>query len=126
MKAAIVENNIIVNVAVFPDSVDPSAFGYKPLPDGKWIGDEYDIKPITDNDKVNSGTYTGTGLYGESNPNFIRPNMPAKVLMVIQSNKPVFTLSRTESTDEPFVWFASSAKEQCNENGLVYNWIAVS
>lgn len=126
MKGAIVENNIIVNVAVFPDGVDLTAFGYKPLPPGKWIGDEYDIKPITDNDKVNSGTYTGTGLYGESNPNSIRPNIPAKVLMVVQNNKTVFTLSRTESTDEPFVWFASSAKEQCNENGLVYNWIAVS
>ena len=126
MKGAIVENNIIVNVAVFPDDMDLTAFGYKPLPPGKWIGDEYDIKPTTDSDKVNSGTYTGTGLYGESNPNSIRPNISAKVLMIIQNNETVFTLSRTESTDEPFVWFASSAKEQCNENGLAYNWIAVS
>lgn len=84
------------------------------------------IKAIADSDKVNSGTYTGTGLYGESNPNFIRPNISAKVLMIIQNNETVFTLSRTEPTDEPFTWFASSAKEQCNENGLVYNWIAVS
>ena len=84
------------------------------------------IKTLTDSDKVNSGTYTGTGLYGELNPNSIRPNIPAKVLMVIQNNETVLTLSRNESTDEPFVWFASSAKEQCNENGLVYNWIAVS
>ena len=84
------------------------------------------IKAIADSDKVNSGTYTGTGLYGELNPNSIRPNIPAKVLMVIQNNETILTLSRTESTDKPFVWFASSAKEQCNENGLVYNWIAVS
>ena len=84
------------------------------------------IKTLTNSDKINSGTYTGTGLYGESNPNFIRPNISAKVLMIIQNNETVFTLSRTESTDEPFVWFASSAKEQCNENGLDYNWIAVS
>ena len=84
------------------------------------------IKTLTNSDKVNSGTYTGTGLYGELNPNSIRPNIPAKVLMIIQNNETILTLSRTESTDEPFVWFASSAKEQCNENGLVYNWIAVS
>ena len=84
------------------------------------------IKTLTNSDKINSGTYTGTGLYGESNPNSIRPNIPAKVLMIIQNNETILTLSRTESTDEPFVWFASSAKEQCNENGLVYNWIAVS
>ena len=84
------------------------------------------VKTIADSDKVNSGTYTGTGLYGESNPNSVRPNIPAKVLMIIQNNETILTLSRTESTDEPFVWFASSAKEQCNENGLVYNWIAVS
>ena len=84
------------------------------------------IKAIADSDKVNSGTYTGTGLYGELNPNSIRPNIPAKVLMVIQNSETILTLSRTESTDEPFVWFASSAKEQCNENGLAYNWIAVS
>lgn len=84
------------------------------------------VKTIADNDKINSGTYTGTGLYGESNPNSIRPNIQAKVLMIIQNNETILTLSRTESTDEPFVWFASSAKEQCNENGLDYNWIAVS
>ena len=84
------------------------------------------IQTLTNSDKINSGTYTGTGLYGESNPNSIRPNIPAKVLMIIQNNETILTLSRTESTDEPFVWFASSAKEQCNENGLDYNWIAVS
>lgn len=84
------------------------------------------IKTLTNSDKINSGTYTGTGLYGESNPNSIRPNIQAKVLVVIQNNETILTLSRTESTDEPFVWFASSAKEQCNENGLDYNWIAVS
>ena len=84
------------------------------------------IKTLTNSDKINSGTYTGTGLYGESNPNSIRPNIQAKVLMIIQNNETILTLSRTESTNEPFVWFASSAKEQCNENGLDYNWIAVS
>lgn len=84
------------------------------------------VKTIADSDKVNSGTYTGTGLYGELNPNAISPNIQAKVLMVIQNNETILTLSRTESTDEPFIWFASSAKEQCNENGLVYNWISVS
>ena len=84
------------------------------------------IKTLIKSDKINSGTYTGTGLYGESNPNFIRPNISTKVLMIIQNNETVFTLSRTEPTDEPFTWFASSAKEQCNENGLVSNWIAVS
>lgn len=84
------------------------------------------IKTLINSDKINSGTYTGTGLYGEANSNSIRPNIPAKVLMIIQNNETILTLSRTESTDEPFVWFASSAKEQCNENGLVYNWIAVS
>ena len=126
MKCAIVESNIIVNVIEISDTLAPEKFGGMPLPDGKWIGDEYDIKPTTDNDKINSGTYTGTGLYGESNPNSIRPNIPAKVLMIIQNNETILTLSRTESIDEPFVWFASSAKEQCNENGLDYNWIAVS
>ena len=84
------------------------------------------IKTLTNSDKVNSGTYTGTGLYGEANPNFIRPNIQAKVLMIIQNNETILTLTRTEPTDEPFTWFASSAKEQCNENGLAYNWIAVS
>ena len=84
------------------------------------------IKAIADSDKVNSGTYTGTGLYGELNPNSIRPNIQAKVLMIIQNNETILTLTRTEPTDEPFTWFASSAKEQCNENGLDYNWIAVS
>ena len=84
------------------------------------------VQTLTNSDKINSGTYTGTGLYGESNPNSVRPNIPAKVLMIIQNNETILTLSRTESTDEPFVWFASSAKEQCNENGLDYNWIAVS
>ena len=84
------------------------------------------IKTLTNSDKVNSGTYTGTGLYGEANPNFIRPNIQAKVLMIIQNNETILTLTSTEPTDEPFTWFASSAKEQCNENGLAYNWIAVS
>ena len=84
------------------------------------------VQTLTNSDKINSGTYTGTGLYGESNPNSIRPNISAKVLMIIQNNETILTLSRTESTNEPVVWFASSAKEQCNENGLDYNWIAVS
>lgn len=42
MDVCIVENNIIVNVVVLPDGADPAAFGCKPLPHGKWIGDEYD------------------------------------------------------------------------------------
>ena len=42
MDACIVESNIIVNVVVLPDGADPAAFGCKPLPPGKWIGDEYD------------------------------------------------------------------------------------
>lgn len=42
MDACIVENNIIVNVVVLPEGADTAAFGCKPLPHGKWIGDEYD------------------------------------------------------------------------------------
>ena len=42
MDACIVESNIIVNVVVLPDGEDPAVFGCKPLPPGKWIGDEYD------------------------------------------------------------------------------------
>ena len=42
MDACIVENNIIVNVVVLPDGAGPAAFGCKPIPPGKWIGDEYD------------------------------------------------------------------------------------
>ena len=42
MDACIVENNIIVHVAVLPEGADPAAFGCKPLHPGKWIGDEYD------------------------------------------------------------------------------------
>lgn len=42
MKCAIVENNIIVNVIEISDTLAPEKFGGIPLPDGKWIGDEYD------------------------------------------------------------------------------------
>ena len=42
MDACIVESNIIVNVVVLPKGADPAAFDCKPLPPGKWIGDEYD------------------------------------------------------------------------------------
>ena len=42
MDACIVENNIIVNVVGLPEGADPAACGCKPLPPGKWIGDEYD------------------------------------------------------------------------------------
>lgn len=42
MDACIVEKNIIVNVVVLPDGADHAAFGCKPIPPGKWIGDEYD------------------------------------------------------------------------------------
>lgn len=41
MNCAIVENNIIVNVIVIPAGDDPSAWGGKELPPGKWIGDQY-------------------------------------------------------------------------------------
>ena len=42
MRVAIVSDNIITNIIVLPDGADPAAFGCKPLPPGKWIGDEYD------------------------------------------------------------------------------------
>lgn len=42
MDVCIVENNIITNVVVIPEGADPAAYGCKPLPHGKWIGDEYD------------------------------------------------------------------------------------
>lgn len=84
------------------------------------------IIPTPTPTEIASGTYTGTGLYGESNPNSVRPNIQAKVLMIFQNDQTLLTLSRAEATDEPFTWSASSAKEQCNENGLIYNWIAIS
>ena len=42
MRAAIVSDNIITNIIVLPDGADPAAHGALPLPEGKWIGDEYD------------------------------------------------------------------------------------
>lgn len=81
---------------------------------------------IPSSTEIISGTYIGTGSYGEANPNSIHPNIQAKVLMIFQNDKTLLTLSRTEATDKPFTWFASSAKEQCNENGINYNWIAIS
>ena len=42
MRAAIVSDNIITNIIVLPDGADPAAHGAMPLPEGKWIGDEYD------------------------------------------------------------------------------------
>lgn len=84
------------------------------------------INETISNDKIASNTYTGTGLYGEANPNSIHPNIQAKILIISQNGQTLLTLSRTEATDEPFTWFASSAKEQCNENGLIYNWIVIS
>ena len=42
MRAAIVSDNIITNIIILPDGADPAAFGCKPLPPGKWIGDQYD------------------------------------------------------------------------------------
>lgn len=84
------------------------------------------INETISNDKIASNIYTGTGLYGEANPNSIHPNIQAKVLMIFQNDQILLTLSRTEAIEEPFTWFASSAKEQCNENGIIYNWIAIS
>ena len=42
MDARIVEHHIIGDVVVLPEGADPAAFGCKPIPPGKWIGDEYD------------------------------------------------------------------------------------
>lgn len=42
MRAAIVSDNIITNIIVLPDGADPAAHGAMPLPEGKWIGDQYD------------------------------------------------------------------------------------
>lgn len=84
-----------------------------------------DINPESPTE-ITSGTYIGTGLYGETNPNTISPNTKARVLMILQNDETLLTLTRIDLTDEPFTWFKSSAKEQCNENGVVYNWIAIT
>lgn len=42
MRAAIVSDNIITNIIVLPDGADPAAHGALQLPEGKWIGDQYD------------------------------------------------------------------------------------
>ena len=41
MRAAIVSDNIITNIIVLPDGADPAEYGTLPLPEGKWIGDQY-------------------------------------------------------------------------------------
>ena len=41
MKVAIVENNIIKNIVIWPDN-KPLFSNMKSLPSGKWIGDYYD------------------------------------------------------------------------------------
>lgn len=41
MRAAIVSDNIITNIIVLPDGADPAEYGALPLPEGKWIGDQY-------------------------------------------------------------------------------------
>ena len=123
--------NIIINIIVCHSDNDAVLLNAKPFYDGAIIGSVYNPPepypiPTTTSTEIASGTYTGTGLYGETNPNSVRPNIQAKVLMIFQNDQILLTLSRAEATDEPFTWSASSAKEQCNENGFIYNWIAIS
>jgi hypothetical protein len=40
-SAAIVKDNRIINVISISDDSDPEDVGALPLPEGKWIGDEY-------------------------------------------------------------------------------------
>lgn len=103
------------------DQTPPVVTSWTPLPIP-----EPEPEIIPSSTEIISGTYIGTGSYGEANSNSIHPNIQAKVLMIFQNDKTLLTLSRTEATDKPFTWFASSAKEQCNENGIIYNWIAIS
>ncbi len=42
MYCALVEKNIIVNVICIPDNTRPEDYGGRELPEGKWIGDEFD------------------------------------------------------------------------------------
>lgn len=105
---------------------------------------------IKDGVKIATGSYTGTGTYGSSNPNSLTFEFEPKLIM-ISDNPTSYPLGRdhfgmwfagidlfiSEGTgsqgNQPIVnisgniirWYASSAVYQLNNNGKEYHYIAI-
>ena len=95
------------------------------------------------NCKIVTGTYTGTGSYGNSNKNTLTFENPPMAVFVsatlgrqfaaLKGSERTRALSHSSDQNDPVYltwsgnslsWYGNSATIQCNESGTVYRYVA--
>lgn len=90
------------------------------------------IAPVVNPSIIASGSYTGTGQYGQDNPNTLTfSNQPLMVL--IYGPNISLTISSTNTSATAYIsgttatWYSTeSAEAQLNSNGVEYTYIAIA
>lgn len=89
------------------------------------------LLPMVDAAVISVGTYTGTGTYGQDNPNTLEfPSAPTVV--TIYGTNQNLVISSTETSGTAYIsgntatWYSeTSAADQLNSQGVTYSYVAV-
>lgn len=122
--------------------------GYAAIPANTTI--EY-MGQLGDKIRITTGSYVGTGTYGEDNPNMLAFDFEPKLIMIYQPTGGIklddigfedcfiwtinSTATNTGNVDHTlicsinkttFTWYSStSSRRQCNDRGSQYNFVAI-
>ena len=89
------------------------------------------LSTTTEFNVIAVGEYTGTGTYGQSNPNTLTFNSAPSMVLVYGDNE-ILIVSSPNTEGIAYIqgnqakWYSTiSAEDQMNSNGITYNYIAV-
>ena len=90
------------------------------------------VYPAVQSAVISVGTYTGTGTYGQDNPNTLTFTDTPSVV-TIYGNGMTLAISSTDTSSAAYIsgntatWYSTvSAETQMNADGVVYNYVAIA
>lgn len=81
---------------------------------------------IKDGVKIATGSYTGTGTYGESNPNSLTFEFEPKIVIITCASSGPIICFLCSQTQENYVYNGGNLKATASWNGMTVNWYGTS
>ena len=89
------------------------------------------LLPLVGAAVISVGTYTGTGTFGQDNPNTLEFPTPPTVVTIYGAGQ-TLAISSTETSGTAYIsgntatWYSeTSAADQLNSQGVTYSYVAV-
>mgnify|MGYP004622760533 CR=1 FL=1 len=134
-------NGAINSYGIRPALILPSTFAvYTDSSGNVYTEQEYETKitdvlgnliaipadQIKDGVKIATGSYTGTGTYGSSNPNSLTFEFEPKIVIITCASSGPIICFLCSQTQENYVYNGGNLKATASWNGMTVNWYGTS